>query len=622
MTTNVLRISALAASLLLGSHAYAQSTPSPFVEVNPSDNEFQTCGRSYAETPGSIAIGDCARTVPSFGGDPPNVGQIAIGHNAISYSSGTIAIGQNAGRGVSTNFGKEHAIQIGTNSGAGTAGAVAVGWNAISQFGVAIGRGASGDTAIGSGATSTNDESGSTAVGRETVAEPFAVALGGWAYAAGNGTSVGVGSSSAAQGVALGRLANSSANSTAIGYNARATGVECLAFGFNSECTQFRTVAFGSTNGGAFRLTNVDRGFSDTDAANVSQLRDIAGSLGAGARFTDFGQYIAPSFFFPSSGQSFSTVNDSLLYLDGRIDGITGGGGQGPAGPAGANGLSAYQVAQAEGFTGTRTEWLASLRGQDGQDGRDGVDAPGDGSGSTPGPRGEKGDTGERGISGENGLSAYEIAYQQDPSIGTEEQWIESLQGQDGRDGRDGSGKAVTAGRNIEVSDSDQHASVSLSDNIELSQNGSVTAGQTTLSGDGVRIQGGPSMTANGIDAGGRQITSVAPGRIAQGSMDAVNGGQIWDLEDRWDRKLANQDRRIDRMGAQSAALSMMNGAGVHMPVGKVAINAGVGFYRSEVAIAVGARARLSERSSLNIGLSLSNGGEVMGGVGYSLIID
>ena len=50
-------------------------------------------------------------------------------------------------------------------------------------------------------------------------------------------------------------------------------------------------------------------------------------------------------------------------------------------GTNGQDGKSAYDIAVDNGFVGTETEWLESLKGQDGQDGRDGIvmDAPSDG---------------------------------------------------------------------------------------------------------------------------------------------------------------------------------------------------------------------------------------------------
>lgn len=53
-------------------------------------------------------------------------------------------------------------------------------------------------------------------------------------------------------------------------------------------------------------------------------------------------------------------------------DGINGK--DGADGLNGKDGASAYEIAKAEGFTGTRTEWVESIRGKSGSDGRDGRD--------------------------------------------------------------------------------------------------------------------------------------------------------------------------------------------------------------------------------------------------------
>ncbi|WP_436899358.1 YadA-like family protein, partial [Acinetobacter gyllenbergii] len=52
-------------------------------------------------------------------------------------------------------------------------------------------------------------------------------------------------------------------------------------------------------------------------------------------------------------------------------------------------------------------------------------------------------------------------------------------------------------------------------------------AGGTTIAADGVRIAEGPSMTKEGINAGGKKVTGVADGAIASGSQDGINGGQL-----------------------------------------------------------------------------------------------
>ncbi|RYF50566.1 MAG: calcium-binding protein, partial [Comamonadaceae bacterium] len=52
----------------------------------------------------------------------------------------------------------------------------------------------------------------------------------------------------------------------------------------------------------------------------------------------------------------------------------------------------------------------------------------------------------------------------------------------------------------------------------------SVTVGNTSITNNGVSIQGGPSMTTSGVNAGGQAITNVAPG---VNGTDAVNVNQL-----------------------------------------------------------------------------------------------
>ncbi|EOR04461.1 hypothetical protein F896_03321, partial [Acinetobacter genomosp. 15BJ] len=70
---------------------------------------------------------------------------------------------------------------------------------------------------------------------------------------------------------------------------------------------------------------------------------------------------------------------------------------------------------------------------------------------------------------------------------------------------------------------------VGLSKDIKVD---SVTAGDTRLDGDGLTIAGGPSVTKDGIDAGDKKVTGVADGTVAEGSKDAINGGQLHGVAD------------------------------------------------------------------------------------------
>lgn len=134
---------------------------------------------------------------------------------------------------------------------------------------------------------------------------------------------------------------------------------------------------------------------------------------------------------------------------------------------------------------------------------------------------------------------------------------------------------------------------------------------------------------SNQVAMGNRQVTQVADGRVAQGSTDAVNGGQLWTLQkvldDRWietNRRLDRTDKRINGLGAQTAAMAQMAAAGgpYGLAVGEVAFNAGVGLYGNEAAIAVGWSSRVSERVNLSAGVSFGTGNtKAMGGVGLSI---
>jgi len=102
----------------------------------------------------------------------------------------------------------------------------------------------------------------------------------------------------------------------------------------------------------------------------------------------------------------------------------------------GKDGKSAYEIALENGFVGTETEWLESLKGADGKDGINGKDGV-DGAPGQDGIDGQNGTDGQNGVNGSDGKSAYEIAVE-NGFVGTESEWLVSLEGSDGKDGQDG----------------------------------------------------------------------------------------------------------------------------------------------------------------------------------------
>lgn len=109
---------------------------------------------------------------------------------------------------------------------------------------------------------------------------------------------------------------------------------------------------------------------------------------------------------------------------------ITTPGGTTPVpGPRGHDGKSAYEIAkELDPSIGSKEDWIKSLKGPKGDTGERGQDG-------NPGLPGERG---ERGIPGERGESAYEIAKKKNPSLTSEELFIEYLKGASGPAGPQG----------------------------------------------------------------------------------------------------------------------------------------------------------------------------------------
>ena len=60
---------------------------------------------------------------------------------------------------------------------------------------------------------------------------------------------------------------------------------------------------------------------------------------------------------------------------------------------------------------------------------------------------------------------------------------------------------------------------------------GGLVLGNTVVAADGLTVAGGPSVTTAGIDAGGKKVSNVGEGAVAEGSTDAVTGGQLFGVQ-------------------------------------------------------------------------------------------
>lgn len=152
----------------------------------------------------------------------------------------------------------------------------------------------------------------------------------------------------------------------------------------------------------------------------------------------------------------------------------------------------------------------------------------------------------------------------------------------------------------------------------------SVKAGNTTVNNEGVTIAGGPSMTVNGINAGGKKITNVADGTDAS---DAVNYGQLQNVENQVTSNTQNINYlngrvgelgdRINKVGAGAAALAALHPLD-YDPEDKWDFATGVGNYRNATAAAVGLFYRPNERTMFNLGWTMGDNRNMVNG-GFSL---
>ncbi|UNF40641.1 Vomp family autotransporter [Bartonella krasnovii] len=148
---------------------------------------------------------------------------------------------------------------------------------------------------------------------------------------------------------------------------------------------------------------------------------------------------------------------------------------------------------------------------------------------------------------GKNDDDAVNYKQLQDVKQLAENGWKLSVDGNNATDVKAGSTVDFVAGeneygsQNVKIKkDNDNKVTFTLNDDLKLT---SVTTGNSIMDNDGFSfVDGGPKITANGIDAGNKKITQVAAG---EQDTDAVNYSQLKEMKDqiagdslvKWDEK-------------------------------------------------------------------------------------
>ena len=150
------------------------------------------------------------------------------------------------------------------------------------------------------------------------------------------------------------------------------------------------------------------------------------------------------------------------------------------------------------------------------------------------------------------------------------------------------------------------HDDVDIAKNLSVAGNASVTGDVTAAS---FKVGTETYISAEGINANNKKITNVAPGELSPTSMDAVNGSQLYDTNQR----VSRLDSRLDKVGANAAALANLNPLEFDKDT-KLNVAAAVGNYKDETAAAVGVYYRPNEDVMVGVSTSFGTGENMVGG--------
>lgn len=136
--------------------------------------------------------------------------------------------------------------------------------------------------------------------------------------------------------------------------------------------------------------------------------------------------------------------------------------------------------------------------------------------------------------------------------------------------------------------------------NNGLDVTGGVASDSFTVKGTDIKID------SSGINAGGTVISNVADGSISEGSKDAVNGGQLYQVKN-------DLEGKVNKVGANAAAMANLHPMEFD-PDSKWNIAAAMGNYGSETATAIGAFYRPNEDVMVNFSTAFGTGENMVGG--------
>ena len=409
-------------------------------------------------------------------------GGIAIGQNNLADATANggrnagstqIAIGRDnrAAREDTIAIGREAkaendlSVAIGNRTEATANAAIAIGTNGAPSNGNTYKTTASGFAAVAIGMQANSSGTASTAVGGKSSATANGASALGQASEASAASATALGKeakASVADGVALGSNSKATVDKGVEGYNPADSRTNTYAgLAGNAKTSTLAAVSVGDGANATRQITGLAAGKADTDAVNVAQLKNVNLKYAG------------------NSGNGDVLLKDGTLNVKG--EGLI-------STSADADGI---KVKLTEGGPITNNNGKA-------------VAPTTNGVATTDNVAKAINESGWNVVSSNNGGSV----------TGT----------QASKKVSPGDTVTLSAGKNIVLDQTDKQFTYSLNKDVDLTNGGSLTIGDTKINNDGMTITGGPSVTKTGINAGNKKITNVAAGTD---DTDAVNVKQL-----------------------------------------------------------------------------------------------
>jgi len=418
-----------------------------------------------ANTGGGIAIGqNNLADATANGGRNAGSTQIAIGRDNRAAREDTIAIGREA------KAENDLSVAIGNRTEATANAAIAIGSNGAPSPGVTPKTTASGFAAVAIGMQSNSSGTASTAVGGKSQATANSASAFGRAAnaSAENATALGFeAAASVKDGVALGSQSKATVDKGVKGFNPAETRTNKYAgLAGTAQTSTLAAVSVGDGANATRQITGLAAGTADSDAVNVAQLRSVNLKYAG------------------DTGNSDVLLDNGTLNVKGDDKFISTS--------ADKNGVK-ITAKVGENIT-TNADGKAVAPTTNGIATTDNVTQAINNSGWKVTSANNGGTT--------NGTTSEKVS----------------------------PGDTVTfkAGKNIVLDQAGKQFTYSLNKDVDLTNGGSLTVGDTKVTNDGLTITGGPSVKKDGIDAGNKNISNVKAGVK---DTDAVNVKQLKDAK-------------------------------------------------------------------------------------------